>query len=354
MGKHRMNFGLTFSQAAPLQHVAEWWKALDRSRLHTMGVPDSPALMRELYVSMTVAALSTSRIRIISWVTNPITRHPSVAAAAFMALNELAPGRVAMGIATGDSALWATGGQHPAKVDQLRQYIRAVKSMMRGEETQWNGGTFKPNWTNWTPAEVPIYVACSGQKVLSMAAQEADGVIVMMGYAPETIRMFQDKVKTFALAVGRDPASVDFWCNAHLVPDSSREAAMEYSLGWTTNWLTEMTTKGKGIPDHLVDKVHEFNADIHDMDAVYKTKNRGKQLVERAKRLGVYDWLMSCSPQFFGRPEDIVKRLEHYGDLGLKNWYFLYSSRGAFIGGSDQEKYNLIDTLSNEIIPHFS
>ncbi|MSP51188.1 MAG: LLM class flavin-dependent oxidoreductase [Alphaproteobacteria bacterium] len=344
-----MNLGLTFTQASPLDRMADLWKAMDNSRIHSVGVPDSPALLREMYVAMTVAALATSRIRIINWVTNPVTRHPSVTAAALMSLAELAPGRISLGIATGDSALWATG-QKAAKVDYLRDYIRAVRAMCRGEEVRWAGAVFRPNWANWKPVDVPIYVACSGPKVLTMAAQEADGLIVTMGFSPPMIAMVQDTIKTACAAVGRDPATIDFWSNAHLHFAESREVASHYMLGWTTNWLTEMTTAGKGIPDRVVPKLLEFNRDIHDMDAVYKTPDRGRMLVERAKRLGIYDWVMECSPQLFGTPADIRERLKMYSGLGLKNWFFLYSSRGTFVGGSEKEKYDFIDKLSNELI----
>lgn len=353
MAEHKMKFALAFTQGAPLDRVAEWWKALDRSRLHTIGLPDSPAMLRELYVSMTVAALATKRIQLMSWVTNPVTRHPSVTAAALMALNELAPGRIALGIATGDSALWATG-QKAAKVEELRAYIRAVKAMVRGERVSWGGGQFTPNWSNWKPADVPIYVACSGPKVLTMAAQEADGVIVTMGFAPENIRMIQDTIAKACTAAKRDPATLDFWSNCHIAFAPSRAEAMEYTLGWTTNWLTEMTTAGKNIPDHVVPKLHEFNRDIHDLDAAYKTADRGRALVQRAKDLGIYDWILSQSPQLFGTVEDICARLEMYGGLGLRNWFFLQSSRGTFVGGVDQDKYDLIDKISNEIVPRFS
>jgi alkanesulfonate monooxygenase SsuD/methylene tetrahydromethanopterin reductase-like flavin-dependent oxidoreductase (luciferase family) len=187
-----------------------------------------------------------------------------------------------------------------------------------------------------------------------MAAQEADGVIVTMGFAPENIRMIQDTIAEACTTVARDPASLDFWSNCHIAFAPSRAAAMEYTLGWTTNWLTEMTTKGKNIPDHVVPKLHEFNRDIHDLDAVYKTPDRGRALVKRAKDLGIYDWIMSQSPQLFGTAADICARLDTYGALGLRNWFFLQSSRGTFVGGADQDKYDLIDMVSSEIVPRFA
>ena len=85
---------------------------------------------------------------------------------------------------------------------------------------------------------------------------------------------------------------------------------MEYSLGWTTNWLTEGTLDGKGIPDEIRRPLLEMNADIHDLEAVYKTPDRGRIQVQRAKQLGIYDWIIEHSPRLWGTPDDICERPE--------------------------------------------
>ena len=138
MAKSKMKLGLNFTQQKNLRDVAKWYEACDKAGLAVVGTPDSPALLRELYVSTTVAAMATSRIQIMTMVTNPVTRHPSITASAAMSLDELAPGRIAIGIATGDSALWATK-QKAATVADLREYILAVKALLRGEPATYRG-----------------------------------------------------------------------------------------------------------------------------------------------------------------------------------------------------------------------
>ena len=341
MAKQGMQLGLNFTQHKDLRDVAKWYEAGDRAGLALVGTPDSPALLRELYVSSTIAAMVTSQITIMTLATNPVTRHPSITASAAMSLDELAPGRIAIGIASGDSALWATG-QKPAKVAEMREYILAVKALLRGEPATWRGKTFEQRWSSWEPRDIPIYVACSGPKVLSMAAQVADGVVVTMGFAPE---MIQATIHRACDEVGRDPETVDFWSNALVTFDESKEKAMEYSLGWTTNWLTEMTMDGKGIPQEIREPLMRMNADIHDLDAVYKTPDRGRVLVRRAKDLGIHDWIIEHSPRLWGTPDDICERLGELADMGLTNWVFLQQSKGTFVGGADAEKLDLIENL---------
>ena len=128
-----MRIALNVLQQGPLPEGPEWWTLADRAGVDVIGLPDSPALVRELYVVAALCAEHTSRARIMTSVTNPLSRDPSVTASCLLTLEEIAPGRIACGIGTGDSALWGVG-LRPATVAQLRDYIVAVKALLRGEE----------------------------------------------------------------------------------------------------------------------------------------------------------------------------------------------------------------------------
>ena len=177
----KVKFCINAGNDGPLRDSVGWWKACEDAGIDMYGIADSPIQRPDVYVSSTLCALNTDRIRVATCVTNPVTRDPSVTASCLSALEELAPGRVAMGIATGDSALWGVGLK-PATVASLREYILAVKGLLRGEEVSYQGRSFKSQLTG-TPDQgnIPVYVACSGPRVLRMAAQVADGLIVTMG-----------------------------------------------------------------------------------------------------------------------------------------------------------------------------
>ena len=104
-------------------------RAVDESGLHSIGIADSPMHLRDMHLACAACALNTSKTKIITGVTNPVTRHPSVMASAFLQLEELAPERIICGIATGDSALWGVGLK-PAKLAELREYT-AVHRRLR-------------------------------------------------------------------------------------------------------------------------------------------------------------------------------------------------------------------------------
>ena len=143
-------------------------RAIDTCGVQGIGVVDSPALERDMYLAAAGCALNTERTKIFTAVTNPVSRHPAVAACAFLQLEELAPGRVVCGIATGDSAMWGVG-LRPGKVETLREYILAIKALLRrGEEAIWQGKQFYGHWKQWKRFELPVYVACSGPRAIRM------------------------------------------------------------------------------------------------------------------------------------------------------------------------------------------
>ena len=266
---NRFRFGLYQPHLWSLDDAQRWWRACDEAGFDIIGVPDSPVFLREMFVSTTACVLSTSRARIFTAVTNPITRHPSVMAAGLVALNDLAPKRIVLGIAAGDSALW-TVGLKPAPVAQLRAYIEAIKALLRGETATWQDQSFSAQWDKWSPPlEIPIYVACAGPKTLRMAAEVADGVIAYVGFAPEDIARANQAIADGLQAAGRAQEEFDVWWNAQIFFASSIEEAKETSLGWSPQWLTEGTLAGKGIPDEYHDALREMNADTHDIDAIY-------------------------------------------------------------------------------------
>jgi 5,10-methylenetetrahydromethanopterin reductase len=80
-----------------------------------MLVVDSQNLSADSYVALTLAATGTERIGLGTGVTNSVTRHPAVTASAAMAVQEVANGRMALGIGRGDSAL-AHLGRAPARL----------------------------------------------------------------------------------------------------------------------------------------------------------------------------------------------------------------------------------------------
>ena len=148
-----------------------------------IGIPDSQSLWRELYLSLSVVANATSKVRIGPTVTNVLTRHPAVAASSIATLNEISSGRAFLGVGSGDSAILNLG-LRPAKMTDMREYIQAVRVILSGRSYDYNGRSIH---VQWSQNPVPIVMSAEGPKTLHMAGEIADAVIVHSGLTKDVL-----------------------------------------------------------------------------------------------------------------------------------------------------------------------
>lgn len=148
---------------------------------------DSPALYADLWATMARAAERTERIGLASGVLIPSLRHPMVTAAAVATLEELAPGRITMGVGSGFTGRFALGHK-PNPWRFVAEYVRAVQGLLRGEEVLWEGATIAmlhpPGFAPQRPVEVPTVLGVGGPKGEEVARELADGIIVAGGALP--------------------------------------------------------------------------------------------------------------------------------------------------------------------------
>jgi 5,10-methylenetetrahydromethanopterin reductase len=147
-------------------------------------LPDSQFLWRDVWTCLGAAAARTSAITVGTCVTNFETRHVSVTAAAAATLGELAPGRVVVGVGSGDSAI-KTLGLRPTRVAVMEQRITQLRQLLAGEEIDFDGRLMRLRTT--PPEPVPIYLAANGPRMLELAARTCDGVLMLTGFNPELI-----------------------------------------------------------------------------------------------------------------------------------------------------------------------
>ena len=140
---------------------------------------------------MAAVALNTTRVKIGTGVTNPLTRHPSVVASAYATLEEYSPGRMIVGIGLGDSSV-ETMGMKPAKLSYFENTMQHLRDLFAGKEVQLDTG--KIHLLNPCKSKVPIYIAASGPKMLELYGRIADGIIVLVGVADEYIAHAKDRI----------------------------------------------------------------------------------------------------------------------------------------------------------------
>jgi 5,10-methylenetetrahydromethanopterin reductase len=219
-----------------------------------VGVADSQSVFRELYATAALCAQATRRVLIGPTVSNPLTRHPAVAAAAIATVDEVAPGRAIFGVGSGDSALLNLG-ERPVTLAGLRAYVAAVRELFTRGETDYRGRRIR---LTWPTRSVPIYLAAEGPKTLALAGEIADGVIVNVGLQPALITDAVARIHAGARAAGRDPATIDLWTMARVnVTDdvATGIAEIKMELASSAHHVFRFTLEGKQVPPELADAI---------------------------------------------------------------------------------------------------
>jgi len=171
---------------------------------------DSPALYPDVWVQLCRAAERTSRIGLGPGVLVPSLRHPMVNAAAIATLVSIAgESRVVVAIGSGFTGR-LTMGQRPMKWTAVREYVKVLRALLRGEEVEWEGGMMRmmhpQGFGAPRPINVPIVIGAAGPKGIAAAKELADGVFA----APNPMGGFKWSIAlTFGTVLrdGEDPNS---------------------------------------------------------------------------------------------------------------------------------------------------
>jgi 5,10-methylenetetrahydromethanopterin reductase len=179
-------FGVELFQHAPGAILADAQLA-ERLGYDAVWLGDAQLLWRELYVMLGAVAARTTTVALGSSITNPVTRHPSVTAGAIATLHELSGGRARLGIGVGGTSTGMVGVP-PATRAQLAAYVRTVRALCAGEAVPGPQGTMRLTYAS-AATRPPIYIGGSGPKVLALAGELADGVIIGGGTcSPERLQ----------------------------------------------------------------------------------------------------------------------------------------------------------------------
>lgn len=214
------------------QSMASWGAfaaALEAEGVDRIWLIDSQVSMKDMYVGLVVAALSTARIELGSGVTNVITRHPSVTANAIAAVAEVSSGRAILGLGAGDSAVHGIG-KAPSKIDEMGAALEFFRAVLGGEEGTWAGRRFALPF----PAKpVKLYVAASQRRMCTLGGRLADGVILMGPAQPDVVRRQVEWVREGVKEAGASHhVEVSFIATTSVSDDP--HDAVEHVRAWAT------------------------------------------------------------------------------------------------------------------------
>ena len=306
-----------------------------------VGVADSQSVFRELYATMALCAQATKRVLIGPSVTNPITRHPAVAASGIATIDEIAPGRAFFGIGSGDSAILNLA-ERPATLADMRAYVEAVRRLQAKGEAEWRGRTARLTWAS---RAVPIYLSAEGPRTLELAGEIADGVIVNVGLTPALVRDAVARVHAGARRAGRDPSGIDLWTmvRANVTDDVAtgiEEIRME--LASNAHHVFRFTLEGKHVPGDLADAIRRVQKGYQPAAHEALGPSPNARLLEAEPALRAY-----LAERFaaVGPPDVCAAVLRGVVDAGID---------GLLVTGFVEHRTQLIRALGEHVLPRLA
>ncbi len=188
------------------------------------------------WLTLALVGNSTSRISFGTGVTCPTYRyHPAVVAQAFASLAILNPGRVFLGVGTGErlneQAATNAFGKYTERHDRLVEAISLIRQLWSGSRISFAGRYFQTNALklyDTLPTPPPIFVAASGPKSATLAGQYGDGWITQA--RDVTNSKLLAAFSAGAHAAGRDPANLGKRAELFAVVGDNAEAAHAATL----------------------------------------------------------------------------------------------------------------------------
>jgi 5,10-methylenetetrahydromethanopterin reductase len=138
---------------------------------------------------------------------------PSLPTATSLAtLDELAPGRIQIAVSVGNLLNLEESGLAAVKpVRVIREYVQNVRSLLSGEVVYSDGEIENLRGAHMEfgkGIDIPVYVASTGPKIMKLAGQIGDGILLSAGLTHAYTRRCLEAVAAGASEAGRDPNSV--------------------------------------------------------------------------------------------------------------------------------------------------
>lgn len=264
----------------------------------------------------------TKKVEIGTSVLTPTFRyHPSIVAQAMGTLGVMYPGRVLVGVGTGEgmNEVTATGVEWPATSERfarLKESLALMRQLWTEDLVTFEGQfykTYKATIYDKPKQPVPIYVAAAGPAAATLAGREADGFICTSGknwdLYKETLLPAVEKGEGQA---GRPTPFVERLIEIKVSFDTDKDRAMEDTKIWAALALSPEDKVGIDNPKDMEDKARLAESYAH-------------------RR-----WIVSNDP------DEVLAGIQPYLDLGFNHLVFHHP-------GDDQARF--IKLFAEQVVP---
>ncbi len=252
---HPIRDGRKYAQYAEKQGFEAVWQAESR-------------LVRDAIVPMAAFAAVTQRIKVGSGVINNWTRNIGLLAATYLTLDDLAPDRIICGIgAWWDPLAQNVGITRRKPLLAMRETIEVMRRLLAMENVTYEGEFHQVNGIELDvvhgrrePRNVPIYIGATGPKMMEMAGEIADGVVLNYCVPPDYNDMAMEQLEKGVKKAGRTLDDVDRPQLVVCSVDNDRGRALEGARGLLTQYLAQQPhiARASGVKQEVVEKIQSI------------------------------------------------------------------------------------------------
>jgi 5,10-methylenetetrahydromethanopterin reductase len=222
-------------------------------------------LVREATVPMAAYAAVTSRIKVGSAVIPIWTRNVGLLAATFSTLDELAPGRIILGLgAWWDPLASKVGIDRSKPLRAMREVVEATRRLLAMERVTYKGEFVHLDDVeidvvhgDRSPKQVPIYIGATGMQMMELTGAIADGVVLNYMVAPAYNQQALEALTRGAEKAGRSLDDIDRPQLVVCSVDRDRALALDRSRELLTQYLGQQPhiMKASGVDPGLIDEI---------------------------------------------------------------------------------------------------
>ncbi|MBI5031250.1 MAG: LLM class flavin-dependent oxidoreductase [Chloroflexi bacterium] len=298
--KHELREGMEYAKYAEQRGFEAVWQAESR-------------LVRDAIVPMAAFAAVTSKIKVGSGVINNWTRNIGLLAATFLTLDDLAPNRIICGIgAWWDPLAKNVGIERKKPLKAMRETIEVMKKLLAMERVTFHGEFHHVDGIELDvvhgrrePRNVPIMIGATGDAMMELAGEIADGVVLNYCVPPEYNIEALKHLEIGAKKAGRKLDDIDRPQLVVCSVDQDHKKAVNAAKELLTQYLAQQPhiAKASGTPEETIKKIQS----ILGWPATKEQIHQAMQLVpdELIERITAS-----------GTPEEVRKKVEEYNRNG--------------------------------------
>ncbi len=296
----------------PLPEAIEYVRHAESRGFEAIWQAES-RLVRDAIVPMAAYAATTKRIKVGSGVINNWTRNAALIASTFSTLDDLAPGRILCGLGAWWEPLASKVGIIRRKpVEAMRETVEVVRRLLRMEKVTFKGEFVQVEdieidivHGDRSPKRVPLYIGATGMKMMELAGEIADGVLLNYLVSPAYNAEAMERLRLGAARAGRSLESIDRPQLIVCSLDRDRAAALDNARQLVTQYLGQQPhiMKASGVRQELLEEIGRV-----------LTWPAEEHQIREAMRLVPDDVVQLITAS--GTPEECKAKVQEYVDAG--------------------------------------